>query len=45
MLIHIAAGIIVGAFMPAVGRKIKALFVKESAVVKPVLVGTVKKIL
>ena len=29
-----AVGYIAGAFTPAIGRKIKALFVKEAAVVK-----------
>jgi len=33
-IIGIAIGFVVGAFTPAIGRKIKALFVKESAVVK-----------
>ena len=33
-LFLIAVGFVAGAFTPAVGRKIKSLFVKESAVVE-----------
>lgn len=33
-LIHVGIGWVVGAFTPGVLRKVKALFVKESAVVK-----------
>ena len=34
LLMHMGAGFVVGAFCPAVCRKIKAFFVKEGAVVK-----------
>lgn len=33
-IVIFGSGIVAGAFMPAIGRKIKAFFVKESAVVK-----------
>lgn len=33
-IILIGAGVVVGSFIPSVGRRIKAFFVKESAVVK-----------
>jgi len=33
-ILGIAAGYIAGAFTPAIGRKIKALFVKESVAVE-----------
>jgi len=32
--IGVVLGVVVGSFMPALGRKIKALFVKESTSVK-----------
>jgi hypothetical protein len=32
--VFVGIGIVVGTFMPAVGRKIKAFFVKEAPVVK-----------
>jgi len=36
-LFYVAVGIVIGAFIPAVGRKIKAFFVKQSSsVVKKV---------
>ena len=36
--IFVAIGVVVGSFIPSVGRKIKSLFVKEtSAVVKKIL--------
>jgi hypothetical protein len=34
VILAAAVGYVAGAFTPAVGRKIKALFVKEGAVVK-----------
>lgn len=43
-LIHVGVGIVIGAFMPSVGRKIKSFFVKESAVVKPTLIDAAKKV-
>ena len=33
-LILVGVGVVVGAFVPSVGRRIKAFFVKEAAVVK-----------
>jgi hypothetical protein len=32
--VGIGVGIVIGAFIPAIGRKIKAFFVKEAAAVK-----------
>lgn len=34
-------GLVVGAFMPAVGREIKSWFVKETTAAKTVVSGTV----
>jgi hypothetical protein len=34
-LIFAGLGYVAGAFTPAIGRKIKALFVKETAAIKP----------
>ena len=34
LIVGIVLGVVVGSFMPALGRKIKALFVKESTSVK-----------
>ena len=42
-LLAAGVGYVVGAFTPAVGRKIKALFVSKSAVVKPTLVADLAK--
>jgi len=39
-----AVGFIVGAFMPAVGRKIKALFVKESTAAKVAIKAEAAKV-
>jgi hypothetical protein len=37
-------GFVVGAFTPAVGRKIKAFFVKETSAVKPTIVAGINKV-
>jgi len=39
-----AAGLIVGAFVPALGRKIKSFFVKESTAAKTAVKAEVSKI-
>ena len=44
-LIHVGVGIVVGAFMPSIGRKIKSFFVKESAAVKPAVVAAEAKVI
>jgi hypothetical protein len=42
-LLAAGVGYVVGAFTPAVGRKIKALFVSKSAAVKPTVVADLAK--
>lgn len=44
LIIVAAVGFVVGAFTPAVGRKIKALFVKETSAAKVAVTAEVKKI-
>lgn len=45
IIIAAAAGFVVGAFTPSVGRKIKALFVKDSKVAVVAVSTDVKKVL
>jgi hypothetical protein len=40
-VVHLAIGFVAGAFAPAVGRKIKALWVKETQVVEKRVVNVV----
>jgi hypothetical protein len=42
--LSIGVGVIGGAFMPAIGRKIKALFVKETIAAKAVVQADASKI-